>query len=328
MGKPKAPKPADPVKTASAQTGTNISTALANSYLNNVNQVTPDGSLTYSTSGYQDVYDPIGKKTYKIPITTATQTLSAGQQAVKNQSDQTELNLATLARNQSARLDGLLSKPVDLNNEAVEGRLMDLGRKRLDPLMQRNREALDQRLANQGIALGSRAYDQAQGLLGQQENDAYNQLMLTGRQQSISEIMQERNQPLNEITALMSGSQIGQPNFVPTNNYGIPTTDFAGIQANYDQGMMNRYNAKMGAWQSGMGGLLGMGANLLSDRRAKKDIKRVGKTDGGEPIYTYKYKGGGPTQMGVMAQSVKKTNPGAVAKTPSGLFAVDYSKVK
>jgi len=327
MGKPSAPKPADPVKTASAQTGSNVSTAVANSYLNNVNQVTPDGSLTYTTSGYKDVYDPVGKKTYKIPITTATQTLSAGQQALKAESDQTQMNLATLGKNQSARLDGLLSKPVNLNNDAIENRLMDLGRRRLDPMMQRNREALDQKLANQGIGLGSRAYEQAVGMQGQQENDAYNSLLLQGRQQSISEIMQERNQPLNEISALLSGSQIQNPNFVNANNYGIPTTDFAGIQANYDNGMMNRYNSQMGAWQSGVGGLLGLGANLLSDKRAKDDVKRVGKTNDGTPIYTYKYKTGGPTQMGVMAQELKKKKPGAVKKTASGLLAVDYSKV-
>lgn len=63
-----------------------------------------------------------------------------------------------------------------------------------------------------------------------------------------------------------------------------------------------------------------------SDRRMKEDVKRVGKTDDGTPIYTYRYKSGGPVQMGVMAQELEKKNPGAVHNV-GGLLAVDYSKV-
>ena len=65
-----------------------------------------------------------------------------------------------------------------------------------------------------------------------------------------------------------------------------------------------------------------------SDRRVKEDIKRVGKTDEGTPIYTYRYKWGGPRQMGVMAQDVEKTRPDAVERHPLlGIRMVDYSKV-
>ena len=89
MGK-KAPKPPDPKETASAQTATNIGTAIANSYMGNVNQVTPDGSLTYSQSGTQKWTDPLNGKVYDIPTWTATQTLSQAQQAIKGQNDAAE----------------------------------------------------------------------------------------------------------------------------------------------------------------------------------------------------------------------------------------------
>lgn len=56
MAKPKAPTPPDPKETAAAQTGTNVSTGLANTFLGNVNQVTPYGTLTYTYSGL----DPAG----------------------------------------------------------------------------------------------------------------------------------------------------------------------------------------------------------------------------------------------------------------------------
>ena len=48
MSKPDAPTPPDPQATAQAQTGTNVSTAVANAYLGHVNQVTPDGALDYN----------------------------------------------------------------------------------------------------------------------------------------------------------------------------------------------------------------------------------------------------------------------------------------
>ena len=48
MSKPDPPTPPNPYATAAAQTGTNVATGVANAYLNNVNQVTPQGNLTYS----------------------------------------------------------------------------------------------------------------------------------------------------------------------------------------------------------------------------------------------------------------------------------------
>lgn len=71
----------------------------------------------------------------------------------------------------------------------------------------------------------------------------------------------------------------------------------------------------------------GDGSLSLSDRRAKTDIKRVGKTDGGLPIYTYRIKGDDRVQMGVMADEVETKKPSAVKTTRSGLKAVDYSKI-
>lgn len=59
MGKssPSVPKAPDPTKTADAQTASNEATALYQAQLNNVNQVTPYGSLTYSQTGGQPTYN-------------------------------------------------------------------------------------------------------------------------------------------------------------------------------------------------------------------------------------------------------------------------------
>ena len=72
-----------------------------------------------------------------------------------------------------------------------------------------------------------------------------------------------------------------------------------------------------------LGGTLGGAYMLASDRRIKEDIKRIGKTDDGLPIYTFRYKGDSTVHMGVMAQDVEKKNPDAV-KEIDGIKAVNY----
>jgi hypothetical protein len=443
MGKSKAPKAPDPKATASAQTATNIGTAIANSTLGNVNQVTPDGNLTYSQTGTTKWTDPLNGKVYDLPSYTATQTLSPAQQAIKAQTDAAETNLATLANTQSGRLNDLLGKPidtsgapaaanpasmglpqysnfgsgpnlqtsvnaggdvtrsydVDFDTSRYEQALMD----RLNPQLERDRAALETRLVNQGLQPGSEAYNRAideasrassdarisailnagqeqsrlaglardqasfqnsaQGQAYQQalasagfSNDAnqqmfQNQNTTTGannaladqrfnaeqarmnaqnqaRSQYLNELYAQRNQPINEISALLSGAQVNSPNFVNAQGQQIPTVDYAGL-VNQD------YQNRLGAWQQNqansqslMGGVLGLGGKLLSlsDKNAKKDIEKVGELKG-HGLYSYRYKGeakGGRKHIGVMAQEVEKKRPDAVHKGTDGLRRVDY----
>ncbi len=79
----------------------------------------------------------------------------------------------------------------------------------------------------------------------------------------------------------------------------------------------------------GAGGQVGGAAMMAaaSDRRVKTDIKRVGVTDGGLPIYTFRFLGDPHTQMGVMAQDVEKVLPEAVIEI-DGIKRVYYDKVR
>lgn len=437
MGKPKSP---DPVKTGEMQTATNIGTAVANSYLGNVNQKTPDGSLTYSQTGTTKWIDPVSKKEYEIPTFTATQTLSDQQQKIKNQTDGASLNLATLAKNQSGRLDSLLSKPFTLKGAPAGGKASSLGlpaysmiaqgpqlqteigdagditrsygtdyaanvknveealMQRQDPYLERDRKALEQRLADQGVSRGSQAWrsamddasrarndarlgavinagqeqnrlaglerdraifeNDAQGQAFQQEaaraqfgnaseqqmaDNAYRRRTTNNatrdqlfnaqlakmnaadqdRQQWIQEKFAVRNQPLNEISALLSGGQVTSPQFMNIQGQKIPTTDYAGL-------IMQDYANRSANWQSGAGGLLGIGASLigLSDRRTKTDIEKVGNAKG-HKLYSYRYKfehPDAPKTVGVMAQEVEKKVPEAVKKV-DGIRFVDYGRL-
>ena len=63
---------------------------------------------------------------------------------------------------------------------------------------------------------------------------------------------------------------------------------------------------------------------LLSDRRAKNNIKLIGLSPSGIKIYNFKYNGSNAIYQGVMADEMNKNN---IAKHSSGLDMVDYSKI-
>ncbi len=329
MGKPKPPAAPDPVKTAAAQTVSNKETAISQTGLNAMDQTGPQGSVTYSQNGtWAD----------GTPRFTQNTSLSPEQQAIYNTGVKTQQNLATTGLNQSNRLDGLLSKPFSLDNEATEARLMELGSKRLNPQLAQRREQEVARLSNQGIKLGSTAYDRAMNLVDQSENDAHNQLLLTGRNQAVQEALLERSQPINEIIGLASGSQVTMPQFGATPQTGVGGTDVAGITQGAHNANMAAYGQQMAQYNSGIGGLFGLGGNalmaagnaggfgaLFSDERLKTDIEPTGEEIAGVPVKSWTWKATGERDTGVIAQEVEKKHPDLVDNThPSGFKRVQY----
>ena len=63
----------------------------------------------------------------------------------------------------------------------------------------------------------------------------------------------------------------------------------------------------------------------LSDRRAKENIRKIGKLNNGRDVYRFNYKGDPTTHIGLMAQDVEKDNPDAVHEV-GGLKHVDYDE--
>lgn len=112
------PTPPNPIDTARAATGTNVATAVANANLQNINQVTPGGSLTYTANNNYQWTDPTTGSTYQIPQFTATQTLTPQGQAIQAQQLAAQYNLAGMANAQSGRIAGLLSQSMDPNFNA------------------------------------------------------------------------------------------------------------------------------------------------------------------------------------------------------------------
>ena len=330
MGKSsKAPPPPDPKETSAASTSTNVGTAIANAMLGNVDQITPDGTLSYDQTGTYDWRDPYTGRTYNIPTFTATQTLSDDQQAIADQSNAAELNLATLANDQSSFLQDYMAQPIDLSSENVDRYINDRYFDDFADDWTKQQSDLESRLANQGIKLGSDAYERALEEFSQRRSDARDNLYGNMYGLAQNTIAAERNQPINEITALLSGSQVDRPNFVNANMPTIPTTDVAGlINTNYNQ-RLNQWQQQQAQRQNLLGGLFGLGAGIISDKRAKKDIEKVGEIKG-HKVYEYRYKGedkGAPKSIGVMAQEVEKKRPDAVSKRSDGYRQVHYGSL-
>lgn len=442
------PDPTPPKETSAAQTGTSVSTAVANAFLQNPSENTPWGSTSVTPTGNYGWTDPYTGQTYDIPTFTRNTTLSPSGQATKNQTDAAQLNLGKLANQQSGFLLDYMGQPFDPNmnytwdtsqatpesrrwveytpdqiramtpagggggggggsgftagtfnpsktydqwaaqfmndfgprgrggggspgyfpdraaydafvadekakwQDAERARYTDWQMKggggssaggagtytgpggywdvtpgtggkwvgtpktgsdrlvdwaslgnddyeesrkrveealfsRLEPRIARDREALETRLANQGIGLGSDLYRQGVDEFARQSTDARMQAILAGGQeqsrlfgmdqarvatnnavrgQQIQEALVRRNQPLNEIMALLSGSQINLPQFMGANMPTIPTTDNAGIIANYDNMQMQKAQMENQATQSILGGLFGLGGKLLGTK--------------------------------------------------------------
>lgn len=226
------------------------------------------------------------------------------------QRQNTDARLATIAAGgeEQSRMVGLANQAAQFGNNAILNQFNAENSAQLAGAQFSN----DARLTN---AQFSAAAQQAQNNAAMQQAQFGNQ----ARAQGMEELFSLRSQPMNELNALLSSSQVQAPNYTSTPQVGVGGADVAGqINQNY-QSQMQNYQNKMG----GLFGLAGAGLSLFSDERLKTDIKRVGVTDGGVPIYTYRYVWGGPVMMGVMSKDV----PEAASMTDSGYEVVDYSLV-
>jgi hypothetical protein len=473
---PDQPTPPNPLVTAAAQTGTNVSTGVANAFLNNVNQNTPSGSLRYDVTGNYGWTDPATGSTYQIPTFTSTQSLSPQQQAIQSQTDAAKMNMAGMANSLSGNVANELSTPFSTAGAPAAGNpygisslpaaatsfnagnpvqtsLGNYGQQQstfgdagnitgsygpgsegltgftqqvqqalmgqINPQLDIQKNQLQQQLADQGIRYGSEAYNNAMLPFGQQQNQAWmgaitgatgqaktlmdmaaqqagfqnaaqqqaytqaqgrgqfaNEAQMqnyaqalgagsfanqaigqqfgqnaqmatfgnaglaqqqaqqqaafnaaqTARNQYMQEQYAQRNQPINEISSLMSGSQVSQPNWLNAPQSQIPTTDVGGlINQNFAQQQQN-YQQQSANYNNLIGGVLGLGAGYLkSDRRAKENITKMGSVwttdvDHDEtpktrlPIYAYSYKDdpSATQHVGPMAQDVEQSDRGAV----------------
>ena len=359
MGKsaPAAPPPPDYAGAAAAQGAANVDTARIQGRMNNPNVVGPLGGQTV-TFGAND------QPTVTQNLTPdALATLQAQQRVQKSLANLGEQGIGTAQGVISKAFDpnlaglqtsldtsGMAKMPVNAGTTGQEAIMA-----RLQPQIERMDAQTRTRLANQGLVPGGEAYKNAMLDVNQQKNDmmsqaalqgigldtaanqqGYNQALQSGQfgntaqQQSLAQQLQLRNQPLNEISGLMSGSQIQMPQFQGYSGSNIAAPPImqgamAQGQANMDQYGIQSANAN--AQNAGLYGMLGTAGGLagkayFSDRRLKSNIERIGTHPIGLPIYEYDIFG--ERQIGFMADEVEAFMPAAVSVHPSGFKMVDY----
>ena len=110
-------------------------------------------------------------------------------------------------------------------------------------------------------------------------------------------------------------------------------TEQAGKAAKYNQFLQEQgYPFQVAQFLAniaeGTGALSGSttSTSQASDERLKENIKKIGETNDGQPIYKYNFKGSPTTEIGLLAQNVEKKHPDAVGKAPEGYKTVDYDK--
>ena len=256
MGKkaPSAPAAPDPAATTAAAAKANRETAITQFGLNAINQRDPYGSLQFNQ---------IGTWADGTPRFEAVQSLAPEEQRALDLSRQAQDIYGQAGVQQLQSVRERLATPLNLNNEAVEGRLMELGSRRLNPVLTERRNAMDTRLRQQGLMPGTQAYDVAMRGVGEAENDAFNQLLLQGRGQAINEILTERASPLNEAAALLTGQQVQAPSFVNTPQTSVAPTDYMQAEALRQASLNNAFNAKNQAYQTQLAGMYQLGSTAL-----------------------------------------------------------------
>jgi hypothetical protein len=251
MDTPQAPAAPDPMKTAQAQSQMNKETAVAQYGLNATNQVGPSGSLSYKQIGtWQD----------GTPRFEATTALNEGEQQVYDTNLATRQNVGAIGRDQSARIGELLGTPFKIG-DATDSKIAQIQKGFLDPEWAKREQKLESDLIARGIRPGTEAYTRMKGDFSNQRSNAYDQSYLNAYNTAQKAALTERNQPINEITALMAGSQVSNPsaNNVTTPTAGIAPTDFIGAQQQSLNQQNVGYQAQVANNQAMMNGLFGLG---------------------------------------------------------------------
>jgi hypothetical protein len=326
MGKPSAPAPPDYVGAANAQGAANKEAAIATAKLSNPWTTTPLGSRQVDYSG---------KITGDEMVPFITDSLTPLGQQRQDQENRIIYNLGETAESGLGRVSDAFSSPMEFGDI---GQLQDTAQEsilaRLRPQMQMDEASLENRLANQGLQPGSEAYNNAYRQFGERKNDAYSQAALQAiglQPQLMQQSLAIRNQPLNELNALRTGSQVTLPQFQQFRGAEVGAAPVYSATAQAGQDALGQYNANMAYNSALIGGLLQAGgtaggaAIIRSDRRVKRDIRRIG-TSQGWPIYTFRYIDRDALQVGVMAQDVEATRPDAVVEI-DGVKHVNYGRI-
>lgn len=258
---------------ASGQVANNFQTGIGNAYLANTNQITPFGTLNYAPTGNTNIGG------VNVPTFTATETLSPAEQS-----------LFTQLQGLQSQQYGVQGQQLNVAGQALNGAQTDIGmlqsalqgqggaeNQAYSELMGRQNQQfgtetsqLQTQLANEGIAPGTTAYNNAFLPLNQSQVDATNQAQLAATQLAGQNI-QNIASPLSTLTgigaqqpSLPSAIQLPSSTYAASTPANIQTADVTSPYVAQYQGQLAAYNQQLAANNATTGGLFGLGGSALS----------------------------------------------------------------
>mgnify|MGYP003119860995 CR=1 FL=1 len=211
------------------------------------------------------------------------------------------------------RLKGYLSDWQDMTTEQA-----DMSRQMMDPMSGRSMQMMNM-YQTQAATTGQMAASEARkiaamtGMSPAQAQMQARQGMMSAGAQGLQQFQQ----------GFQGQQQLGMQGFTNA------MSNQQGLNENIAQGYISQIQADNAARGANMSMATDFATGILSDRRMKKDIKKVGSLDNNNlPLYSYKYKGdsSNKTHIGLMAQDVERVRPSAVIANEAGVKFVNYKK--
>ncbi len=252
-----------------------------------------------------------------------------------SQTDSAYSNMATLGNQMTTELsnrpgyvysvDGSDAAAQRAENAAYQSAV-----NRLTPEFDSRRRQLETKLQNQGLSVGSEAYQSAMNSLEQQQNDAYTQAAYQAVQQGQNAYTNSLNNqiaagnfqnsaqilPVNEILSLLSNSKSGYD--VAMDKYNIANKADLRSAAASEANANAQNSAGWSVINAGLGA-------LFSDEDLKENIVEVGRLYNGLKVYLFTYRGDTVPHIGLLAQEVVQVRPEAVSVEKNGYMKVNYA---
>ena len=285
MGKsaPSSPQTPSAAATAAAQGQSNVSTAAAQTALNDVNQITPYGNTSYAPTGsYQTPQgDWVPTYTQTTSLSPLGQNILTGEQGVASSLIPAAQGLANQAQSatssplnfntaDSATLNAGPQQLSEQTGNAIYGQQKSF----LDPQWNQQQQQLQDQLSRQGIPVGSEAYGNAQTQFNNAKTQAYQSaqdsatagssgaasnlfgLAQAGQNQQIQQQQLAQQQPISLLSQIF-----GATPSTPTQPIGSATqssvspVDVTGATALQSNAAQQTYQAQVAAQNANYGGM-------------------------------------------------------------------------
>lgn len=169
----------------------------------------------------------------------------------------------------------------DAARQRIEQALYERQSALYEPQFAKQKTQLSERLAQQGIPVGSEAWQTAMDRLDREQNfqrqQTVGQSVAMGetafsnqfareqalRNQALSDRLLERTQPMNELSAFLQGSPaMSIPQLQQTPTYQVQPADVMGATYNSYNAQLNNYNQQMASRNATIGGLTSLAGTI------------------------------------------------------------------